>query len=329
MSRSIAVARYEPSQVVERPRVGFIVGPTAVGKSTVALEIAERLGAEIVNADSRQLYRGMDVGTAKPSPAERRRVRHHLIDIATPAAPLDVAEFARRARAVIAGLVAGGRPVLVVGGSGLYLRAIRGGVFEGPAAAPEVRARLAMTAADEGLAGLHRRLAAVDAEAALAISPNDLRRIVRALEVYELTGMPISEHQRRHRFAAREFASLTIGLTLERARLYEAIDRRFDAMIAAGLVDEVRGLLAAGYDPGAPPLCTIGYREIASFLRGETTLVEAVAGAKRASRRLAKRQLTWFRADREIVWLDAATDAAAAGFELFASFFGYREERPR
>jgi tRNA dimethylallyltransferase len=318
-------------------RAGFLVGPTAVGKSSIAIQIAEQLGAEIVNADSRQIYRGMDIGTAKPRADELRRVPHHLIDIRDPDAPFDVAEFAVLARAAIAEITARGRPVLVVGGSGLYLRAIRSGIFPAPPASPEIRARLTSIADQHGVGHLFDRLCEIDSAATTWIKPNDLKRIVRALEVYEQTGVPISEHQRRHHFSERPFATLTVGLTLPRETLYKTIDRRFDAMVEEGLVSEVQRLLAKGYDrtgpsalacvrennrrnPAALPLSTIGYREIAGFLRGEIALAEAIACAKRASRRLAKRQLTWFRADPEIIWLDAARDADEA-LKLFQNFF--------
>ncbi len=320
-----------------RIRAGFIVGPTAAGKSSIAIQIAEQLGAEIVNADSRQAYRGMNIGTAKPRADELRRVPHYLSDIRDPDTPLDVAEFVVLARAAIAEIAARGRPALVVGGSGLYLRAIRGGIFSAPPASPEIRTRLASIAEQRGVGYLFGRLARIDPEAAARIKANDLKRIVRALEVYEQTGVPISEHQRRHHFAERPFETLTIGLTLRRESLYQIIDRRFDAMIEEGLVGEVRMLLAKGYgrteplasavilendrrDPAALPLSTIGYREIAGFLRGEISLAEAIDRAKRASRQLAKRQLTWFRADPEIIWLDAAREADEA-LKLFQKFF--------
>ncbi len=306
-----------------RIRVGFIVGPTGAGKSALALEVAERLGAEIVNADSRQFYRGLDIGTAKPSAGERCRVPHHLIDVRTPDCPLDVAVFGALARSAIANIAARGRSPLVVGGSGLYLRVLRGGIFPGPPASPETRARLAEIAAARGVPYLHERLADVDPEAAARIGHNDLYRIVRALEVYEVTGEPISRHQRRHGFADAGYATLVVGIAPERKQLYDAIDRRFDAMIAAGFVDEVRGLLAQGCSPEAAPLKTIGYKQIAAFVRGETTLDQAIALAKRDSRRLAKRQLTWFRRDPEIQWLDPSR-AAQQALELFGRFFARR-----
>jgi tRNA dimethylallyltransferase len=320
---------------------GFLVGPTGVGKSSIAIEIAEELGGEIVNADSRQIYRGMDIGTAKPRADELRRVPHHLIDIRDPDAPLDVAEFTLLARAAIGEIAARGRPVLVVGGSGLYLRAIRGGIFPAPPASREIRARLTDLAERQGVGELFERLCKIDPAAGAWIKTNDLKRIVRALEVYEQTGMPISEHQRRHRFAERPFKSLTVGLTLPREHLYRAIDRRFDAMVAQGLVGEVQMLCAKGYDrtvptasarareddrpsPGALLRSAIGYREIIAFLSGEIGLAEAIARAKSASHRLAKRQLIWFRADPEIVWLDAASDVGEA-LRLFHNFFSNQE----
>jgi tRNA dimethylallyltransferase len=307
-----------------RSRVGFIVGPTASGKTSLALEIAERLGAEIVNADSRQVYRGMDLGTAKPTAEERRRVPHHLIDVREPDKSLDVAEFARLARAAIAGIAERGRPALVVGGSGLYLRAIRGGIFDAPHPSSEIRARLLSAANQDGVERLFAQLKVVDPAAATRIGACDFQRIARALEIYEQTGIPISEHQRRHRFAQCTFESLTVGVSLGREELYQTIERRFDAMLAGGLLEELRGLLAKGYDPGKPPLCTIGYRELAAAEHGELELADAICRAKRASRRLAKRQLTWFRADPEIVWLEVK-DATGEALRLFEEFFGSEE----
>jgi tRNA dimethylallyltransferase len=326
MSPDAALSGEAPPAAVSpgRIRVGFIVGPTGVGKTAFAMAAAHRLDAEIVNADSRQLYRGMDLGTAKPSAAERRQVAHHLIDIRDPNEPLDVARFARIAGAAIAEIAGRGRRVLVAGGSGLYLRVLRGGIFNGPAARPAIRAELMAVAERLGSGELYRRLGAVDPEAAARVDRHDLRRIVRALEVYQSSGITISAYQRRHAFAAREYASLTIGLTITRAALYAAIERRFDAMVAAGLVDEVRALMAGGGEGGAS-LSAIGYREIAAYLRSEMTLEQAVERAKRESRRLAKRQLTWFRAEPEIVWIDPR-EQAEEGIRRLASFFAHAGE---
>jgi tRNA dimethylallyltransferase len=318
-------SRIEKRTHPARIAVGFIVGPTGAGKSALAMEVAERSNCEIINADSRQFYRGMDLGTAKPSAEDRARVPHHIVDVRDPDESLDVAEFAQLARAAIEEIAERGRNPLVVGGSGLYLRVIRGGIFRGPAASPEIRDRLAKVAAERGVAQLHRQLREIDPEAANRIGVNDLYRIVRAIEVFELTGETISAHQRRHRFADIGYDTLTVGVEVERKRLYEAIDRRFEAMVAAGLVGEVRALIAAGYSPEKPPLSTIGYKQIAAYLRGEMALAESIALAKQESRRLAKRQLTWFRREPEIVWLDQVRGAQDAP-GLFERFFASRRE---
>jgi tRNA dimethylallyltransferase len=288
------------------------------------MEVAERLGAEIVNADSRQLYIGMDIGTAKPSAEDRRRVPHHLIDVRGPDQPLDVAEFVALARSAIFEISSRGRPVLVVGGSGFYLRALRGGIFNGPPASPEIRGELEQIARDRGIPFLHDELAKVDPASASRIQRNDLYRIVRALEVHRVTGIAISVHQERHRFSAREFDSLTIAVEVPRERLYATIDDRFDAMIAAGLVAEARRLLEAGYNPNRPPLSTIGYREVAAFIGGEMTLEAAVELAKRKTRQFAKRQLTWFRHQPEVTWVDADHGAEQA-LSRFTEFFSDRK----
>jgi len=316
ISATEIAARPHPARIA----VGFIVGPTGAGKSALAMEVAERADCEIINADSRQFYRGMDVGTAKPSAEDRARVPHHLIDVRDPDETLDVAEFARLARAEIEGIAVRGRHPLVVGGSGLYLRVIRGGIFSGPAASTEIRSRLGKVAEERGVAHLHSQLREIDPEAANRIGVNDRYRIVRALEVFELTGETISAHQRRHQFADLGYDTLTVGVEVDRKKLYEAIDNRFDAMIAAGLVEEVRALVDAGYSPGKAPLSTIGYKQMAAYLRGEVELDEAIALAKQESRRLAKRQLTWFRREPQIVWLDPERGADDA-LGLFAKFF--------
>jgi tRNA dimethylallyltransferase len=317
---SLSVTGFGTSMRPARIAVGFIVGPTGAGKSALAMEVAERLNCEIVNADSRQFYCGMDLGTAKPSAADQARVLHHLIDVRNPDQSLDVAEFAQLARTAIEGIAARGRNPLVVGGSGLYLRVVRGGIFRGPAASQEIRDRLAKIAAELGVAQLHQTLREIDPEAANRIGVNDLYRIVRALEVFELTGETISAHQLRHRFADNGYNSLTVGVEVDRKKLYAAIDARFDAMVAAGLVAEVRALVSAGYSPGKPPLSTIGYKQIAAYLRGEIALDDAIAQARQESRRLAKRQLTWFRREPEIVWLDPERGAQDA-LALFEKFF--------
>lgn len=301
------------------PRLAFIVGPTGAGKSELALALAERLQAEIVNADSRQLYRGMDIGTAKPTVAQRVRVPHHLIDVLEPEESIDVARFKSMAEAAIAEIAGRGRPILIVGGSGLYLRALRQGLFNGPAAAPALRGELMDLARREGADRLHRSLMEIDPASARRLHRNDLARVVRALEVYRLTGVPLSAHQAAHRFPGRPCPSLTLGVRLEREELYRSLDRRLDAMMDAGLVDEVRALLARGLADSPSLRRTIGYKEVAAALAGEMSLGQALEQAKRATRRLAKRQMTWFRADPEIIWL-APHGALAQGLELLEKF---------
>jgi tRNA dimethylallyltransferase len=302
-----------------RVRIGLIVGPTATGKSALAVDIAERLGAEIVNADSRQLYIGMDIGTAKPTPEQRARVAHHLLDVCTPDRPLDVARFAALGRRAIEEIAARGRPVMVCGGSGLYLKVLLRGIFPGPAASPELRRELLEEGARHGPQYLHEKLRAADPLAAQRIAPRDVARALRALEVFRLTGTPLSVYHERHGFVEARYEGLVIGLAMAREQLYAAIDRRFDASLAAGFLDEVRALLARGYDFGRPPLSTIGYRHLAAHLRGEMALEQAVALAKRDTRRFAKRQLTWFRRDGQILWMtpEQAGVQAPAMFSRF------------
>lgn len=306
-------------------KAGFIVGPTGTGKTALAIEVAQRLGAEIVNADSRQLYRGMDIGTAKPGKADLVRVRHHLIDVCSPGQPLDVAQFRELARGAIADIAARGRPVLIVGGSGLYLRVLRYGIFSGPPAEPRLRRELLEAATQHGVEYLYEQLRTIDPASARRLEPRDLYRIVRAIEIFRLTGIPISRHQASHGFSQPEYSSLTIGLRTARQRLYGAIDQRLDAMVAAGLVAEVQGLLDAGYAPDKPPLSTIGYKHVAAHLRGEIGLEGAVQLAKRDTRRMAKRQMTWFRREPDIIWIDAES-AAEQAYTRLAGFFSTVEK---
>jgi tRNA dimethylallyltransferase len=287
-------------------RVIAIVGPTGSGKSELAVAVAERLGGEIVNCDSRQVYRGLDIGSAKPAAAIRARAPHHLFDVAEPAETFDCARYASLARAAIAAIGERGGTALLVGGTGLYLKAVRYGLFPGPPRDDELRAELA--AREDARAGsLYDELVAIDPRAAARLHINDRMRIVRALEVYRLTGVPISRWQAEHAFRGDELAMDVVGLAVPRPRLFERLDARCRAMVEQGLVDEVRGLLAAGCPPAAPALQSIGYREIGDYLRGRGGLDEAVARMAGATRRFAKRQLTWFRADPTVRWIDAET----------------------
>lgn len=287
-------------------RVVVILGPTAVGKSEVASELAPELRAEIINADSQQVYRYMDIGTGKPSAAQRRRVPHHLIDVVDPDEEFNAAMFRRLAAESISNIHTRGKCAIVCGGTGLYIKALTKGLFTGPAHDPEVRGALSREAERNGLAALYERLRQFDPEATTWIHPHDRQRILRALEVYQLTGKPMSQWQKEHAFAESPYHLLTIGLNRARAELYDAINRRCDRMIENGLLDEVRQLVARGYGLELKPLQSVGYRQMGMVLRGDLPLDDAVYVMKRDTRRLAKRQLTWFRNDREILWFHPA-----------------------
>ncbi|MFP4032304.1 MAG: tRNA (adenosine(37)-N6)-dimethylallyltransferase MiaA [Desulfococcaceae bacterium] len=285
-----------------RPPVVVIVGPTGVGKTAATIDLARALNGEIVGADSVQIFRHMDIGSAKPTPAERAAAPHHLVDVADPDEPWDAARYARVARGVIADIHGRGRAPLVAGGAGLYIRALLEGIFPAGGTDPEVRRRLRDEAAARGAPALHRRLAETDPEAATRIHPNDAFRIVRALEVLEVTGRHLSTHQADHDFGDAPYRLFRIGLYREREELYERIERRVDAMLAEGLLEEVRGLLARGYGPELKPMGAIGYRHMVDFLAGRVDWAETVRLLKRDTRRYAKRQLAWFRAEADTRW---------------------------
>lgn len=280
-----------------------IVGPTAVGKTALSLHVAEALDGEIVSADSRLFYRGMDIGTAKPSSEERARVFHHLINIAEPDDTVGLAEFQERAYSAIADVHARGRLPLLVGGSGQYVRA----VVEGwciPRVPPDsaLRAELEAQARRDGAEQLHARLVRLDPDGAQRIDPRNLRRVIRALEVCLLTGQPISEQQRKR---PPPYRILQVGLTMERAALYARADRRVEAMMAAGLEDEVRRLLEAGYGWDLPAMSGLGYVQFRPYFEGQATLEEVVAEIKRATHRFVRHQYNWFRlSDPAIRWFD-------------------------
>ena len=283
-------------------RIVAIVGPTAVGKSALALALAERIDGEIVSADSRQIYRGLDVGTAKPTRAERARVPHHLIDVADPDERFDAARFRALALAAIEGAAARGRSAIVCGGTGLYVRALRQGLFAGPAADAELRAALYERERLRGPGTLHADLAESDPATAARLHPRDTVRIVRALEVLRLTGRPISAWQEEHAFSDADVAMLVLGCARPRQELAERIARRCRAMLDAGLLDEIRALAGRGFGSGLSPLDSVGYREMGAYLRGELTFEAAFDAFTRATRRLAKRQMTWWRSDPTVEW---------------------------
>lgn len=291
-------------------RVLALVGATASGKSAVALAVARATGAEIVNADALQVYRGLDIGTAKPSRQERAEVRHHLVDVLDPRERFSAGEFARRARAALAEIAARRRPAIVVGGSGLYLRALWGGLAPIPAVDPEIRSALAARLAAEGLPALREELVRHDAATAARLGENDSQRIVRALAVALSTGRPLTawhaEAPPPERLAMRK-----IGLTLPRAVLYDRIAARVQQMVDRGWPAEVRRLLDAGVPRDAPGLQAIGYSDWIRHFDGETDLRETVEAVVRATRRYAKRQETWFRREPGIEWHDASTPETA------------------
>jgi tRNA dimethylallyltransferase len=286
-------------------RLLVIVGPTAAGKSDVGILLAESLGGEIVSADSMQVYRGMDIGTAKPTAEQRRRTPHHLIDIIAPDQPFSVADYQARADAALADIWARGRQPILVGGSGLYVRAVLEEMdFSRVPPDPELRSRLLAEARSRGTRALHERLAEVDPEAAARIHPNDQKRIIRALEVVEGSGPGDAGRKKVDRRGAARYNSKQFGLTLDRDELYRRIEARVDRMIADGLVDEVGGLIERGHTESLVAMKGLGYAQVALHIRGKITLDEAVRRLKRDTRRFAKRQLTWFRADPRIEWID-------------------------
>ncbi len=292
--------------MVQEKDLIILCGPTAVGKTAAAIELALKIGAEIISADSGQIYRGMDIGTAKPTLKERRGVPIHLIDILDPDQSFSAAEFRRLALQAIEEIQSRGKKIVIVGGTGLYLRALEMGLFEGPPRDPKIREGLENEIRENGVEALHRELQKVDPEAATLIPSKNRQRLIRALEVYRLTGKPISMHWKEHRLSTggeRLFSFKKMGLRLPKEELHQRIDTRVKLMLQQGWVEEVRPLLEKWGDD-APGLQLIGYKETVSFLRGKITLEKAVEQIKLNTRRYAKRQMTWFRRDHEIQWLD-------------------------
>lgn len=285
-----------------KPKLLIVLGPTAVGKSEIALQLAPSINSEIVNADSQQVYRHMDIGTGKPSREAQQRVRHHLIDIVDPDEEFNAAFYRQLATAAIDDIQKRGKNVLVCGGTGLYLKALTHGLFTGPGQDPELRRGLEQELKENGLTALYQRLVEIDASVLSSIHPNDRQRIIRALEVYHSTGKPIGVWQKEHAFQEEPFEVLKIGLMRGRAELYDLINRRSEQMLESGLLDEVRGLVSRGYNLELKPLRSVGYRQIGEVLQGGKTVVEALDEMKQETRRLAKRQLTWYRADTDIHW---------------------------
>lgn len=284
------------------------------------MDLARELNGEIVNADSQQVYRYLDIGTGKPSPEERRQVPHHLIDVVDPDQEFNAALFREKALESAYDIWRRGKRAIVCGGTGLYIKALVHGLFAGPSRDPQIRSSLENEAAQKGLGSLYQRLKEID-PGAVWIHPNDRQRIIRALEIFQLTGKTMSEFQREHGFKESPFDTLKIGLDRERQELYERINRRCEAMIAKGLIEEVQGLLARNYSLRLPPLRSVGYRHAGLVLAGGTSLEDALSLMKRDTRHLAKRQLTWFRADKEIRWFHPEGDRSKI-FGAARDFFG-------
>jgi tRNA dimethylallyltransferase len=299
-----------PPTSAERPPVVVVTGPTSAGKTTLAIELALRFDGEIVNADSMQVYRYMDIGTAKPTLEQRARAPHHLIDVARPDEAYSAGRYAREARAAATAIHARGKLVLLVGGTGLYIRAFLEGLLDGAEADPELRAELEAEHASGLAAGdaerLHRRLRALDPDAAEEIHPRDVRRSVRALELCLGTGAPASERRRAHGFADRPYRSLHLALDPGHARLDARIDVHCEQMLERGLLQEVRALRQRGFGPALRPMQALGYRHLQPVVEGRTTLVAALAEMQRDTRRFARRQRTWLRKVPDALWVDPA-----------------------
>ena len=285
-----------------------VMGPTAVGKSEFALLACDRFGGELVSADSVQVYRDLDVATSKPCSVDRRHTPHHGIDLADPRHDFSLGDFVRAAEQAIAAIQSRGRLPVIVGGTGLYLRGLLKGVVDAPRRDEAIRSRLRSIGEQRGTAHLHGMLARVDRAAAHRLAPNDRQRMIRALEVFFASRRGLSEWIRGSPFGADRYESVKVGLSMERERLYVRIDERVGRFFAAGLVDEVRGLLAAGCPSSANALKAIGYKEVLAHLRGEVDLEQAILLTKRNTRRYAKRQWTWFRKEEGVAWFEIEPD---------------------
>lgn len=285
-----------------KAKLVVILGPTAVGKSDLALDLAAAINGAIVNADSQQVYRYLDIGTGKPTKAERQRVEHFMIDVVDPDQEFNAALYRRLAIECIEQIHRRTQNVIVCGGTGLYLKALTQGLFEGPGQDHEIRRALEQRIENDGLAPLYRWLSEIDPSVTATIHANDRQRMIRALEVYQATGKRLSDWQKEHGFQDRNFDLLKIGLNRPRNELYDLINRRCERMVADGLLEEVSDLVARGYGLALKPLRSLGYRQMGQVLEGRQAPLDALEEMKRETRHFAKRQLTWFRRDQEVVW---------------------------
>ena len=299
---------------LEYAHIPVIVGPTAVGKTDIAIAVAQELRGEIISADSRQVFTKMDIGTAKPTPEQRGKIPHHFVDELPPTTRFSAGEFGQQARRAIEDIIANGRIPIVVGGSGLYVRALMDGFFEGKNWDPQLRSELFDRADREGLEVLYQEIIDRDPKAAKNIMPNDRKRILRALEIMELTGKPMTTVWREHKTHV-PYKGIWCGITMPRSELYDRINHRVLEMINAGLIDEVKKLLNNGIEPTSNAMKSVGYSETIQYIQGEITHDEMVELIQRNTRRFAKRQWTWFRKDARIRWFtrhpDQDTDSVA------------------
>jgi tRNA dimethylallyltransferase len=303
-----------------------LLGPTGVGKTEVALELAQRLKTEIISADSRQIYKYMDIGTAKPTRSQQELVRHYLIDLIEPDQVYSAADYARDAGQVIQEFHTRGQIPLLVGGTGLYIRAVTEGIFEGPGADPDFRREMEQLADLYGSDYLYQKLQKIDPETAVRVHARDLIRIIRALEVYHLTGKPLSYHHKQSSWGHLRYPTCFLGLTRQREELYQRINRRVELMISKGFVEEVKALLERGYHPSLNAMQSLGYKQMTEFILKGGNLNKTILNIQKETRHYAKRQLTWFRQNPQITWLhllesQTPSEIAQQCLELIRAFY--------
>ena len=304
-----------------KPKIIVIAGPTASGKTAAAIDAARKFGGEIVSADSIQIYRHMDLGSAKPTLEQRSLVPHHMIDIRNPDEDFSVGDYMREGRRYVREILSRGRIPMVVGGTGLYIRALLGGIADIPPSDRDLRARLCDKERRDGRGALYKRLQHVDPVIAVGVQPNNLHRIIRALEVFELTGKRMSDIQKEHSFRDRPYQYIFICISPPRRVLYERIDKRVDSMINEGLIEEVYSLHEMGYSRDLKALQSLGYRHAGMIVWGEMDHADAIVLLKRDTRRYAKRQLTWFRSEPDALWCDP--DARTEIDSMVGNFLGH------